>query len=47
MADNGILILYKKVYVFIDKKIREDIPLYCSNKMYNKKVAHLDILILY
>ena len=42
MADNGILILYNKVDIFIYKKKRGMNPLYRSllNKMYNKKVEY-------
>ena len=46
MADNGILIVYNRIYIFIDKKNKRGfIPLYCSNKMHNKKVEYLNIII--
>ena len=40
MEDNGILILYNKVAIFIYKKNKRGNPLYYSNKMYNKKVEY-------
>ena len=40
MADNGILILYNRIYIFIDKKNKRGNPLYYSNKMHNKKVEY-------